>query len=138
MIPSPSAEYSTTWTKREEERITPIGRFLREYGLDELPQLYNILKGDMSIIGPRGVLSASVETLSERDRRLFQMKPGVLNLAAIFGRRSLSVRKRIELHAKSVDDWSLALDIKILLKSLFVVLFRKDANEIITEPKCKE
>ena len=123
---------STVWSKEEEERITSIGRFLRDYGLDELPQLWNILKGDMSIIGPRAMLEETAISIPEQYRSIFRMRPGVLSLAVIAGRRTIPMEKRIELHAQYVEEWSLALDFKILWKSLFVVLFRQDANEVLS------
>ena len=138
MIPT-SKTQSKKWSKEEENRITTIGRFLRDFGLDELPQMYNILKGEMSIIGPRALMPMTIDDLPLEDqRKLAKMRPGVLCLSAIRGRRSLPMHERIEYQIKYVNEWSLSLDLKILWKSLFVVLFHKDANEITIEPKCNE
>lgn len=117
------------WTKSEEERITRIGHFMRDYGLDELPQLINILKGDMSIIGPRPPLPQQVKEFSSRYKKMFKMRPGVLCLAGIAGRRSLTMEQRYESHVQYVETWSLKLDLKILWQSLFVVLRREDATD---------
>jgi undecaprenyl phosphate N,N'-diacetylbacillosamine 1-phosphate transferase len=117
------------WTKSDEERITRIGHFMRDFGLDELPQLFNILKGDMSIIGPRTPLPQQVEAFPSRLKKMFTMRPGVLSLAAIAGRRSLTMEQRYELHVQYVETWSLKLDLKILWRSLFVVLRREAATE---------
>lgn len=128
----PLEETATVWTATEEARITSVGRFLRDYGLDELPQVLNILKGEMSIVGPRPPLPAQAEDYTERQRKMFQMRPGVLSLAAVEGRRSIPTEERIELHVEYVEDWSLGLDLEILWRSLFVVLGRQDATEVIT------
>jgi len=117
------------WTKSDEERITRIGHFMRDFGLDELPQLFNILKGDMSVIGPRTPLPQQVEAFPFRLKKMFAMRPGVLSLAAIAGRRSLTMEQRYELHVQYVETWSLKLDLKILWRSLFVVLRREAATE---------
>jgi len=127
------AKSVTTWTKADEARITPVGGFLRDYGLDELPQVLNILKGDMSIVGPRPPLPAQVENWTEDQRKALEMRPGVLSLAAIEGRRSIPMEKRIELHAQYVRDWSLELDLIILWRALFVVLSKQGATEAVTE-----
>jgi len=119
------------WDKTEENRITAVGRFLRDYGLDELPQLINILKGDMSIVGPRSPLPQQVETFSPHLKKMFKMRPGVLSLAAIAGRRSLTMQQRYELHVEYVEKWSLILDAKIIWNGLFVVLRRESAAEIL-------
>ncbi|GAB5548600.1 MAG: sugar transferase [Sandaracinaceae bacterium] len=129
----PDGDQPLTWTKSDEDRVTPIGRLLRDYGLDELPQLYNILRGDMSIIGPRPPLPAQVETYTDEQREVFKMRPGVLSLAAVEGRRSLTPERRIELHVEYVRSWSLALDFQILWRSLFVVLGRQDAVDALVD-----
>lgn len=120
---------ATHWTKSEEDRITSVGRFMRDYGLDELPQLLNIMKGDMSIVGPRTPLPQQVATFAPRLKKMFDMRPGVLSLAAIAGRRNLTMNERYELHVQYVEKWSLRLDLKILWQSLFVVLRREAASE---------
>lgn len=125
--------HDTRWTKAEEARITPVGSFMRDYGLDELPQLVNILKGDMSIIGPRPPLPSQVTEFSPQLRKMFRMRPGVLSLAAIAGRRSLPMEERYKLHVTYVENWSLALDLKILWQSLFVVLGKESARDIAVE-----
>lgn len=127
--------YATHWTMKEEEKVTSIGRFLRDYGLDELPQVINIIKGDMSIVGPRPPLPTQISTYSLAQREAFLMKPGVLSLAAIKGRRSISIDKRIDLHVQYVKNWSLGLDARIILRCLLVVVGRKNATETITHNK---
>jgi len=119
------------WTAKEEARITRFGHFLRDYGLDELPQLINIFKGDMSIVGPRSPLPAQVEAFSPHLKKMFKMRPGVLSLAAIMGRRSLTMEERYKLHVQYVETWSLMLDLKILWRGLFIVLGRESAKEIL-------
>lgn len=122
-------KHATCWNKSEEDRITPIGNFLRDFGLDELPQMFNIIKGDMSIIGPRTPLPQQMASLQPRLKKMFTMRPGVLSLAAIAGRRSLTMEQRYELHVQYVETWSLKLDLKILWRSIFVVLGRESARE---------
>lgn len=128
MVGAPD-ESSVVWSQSDEERITRVGRFLRDYGLDELPQAVNILKGDMSIVGPRPPLPSQVESYSEHQKTMFRMRPGVFSLAAVRGRRSIPVEERIELHVRYVADWSLGLDAMILCKGLLVVLGRENASE---------
>jgi undecaprenyl phosphate N,N'-diacetylbacillosamine 1-phosphate transferase len=120
------------WTKSEEERITSVGHFLRDYGLDELPQLINIIKGDMSIIGPRTPLPQQGMSLSVIQKKMFEMRPGVISLAAIAGRRSLTMERRYDLHAEYVEKWTLILDIKILWQSFFVILRRESTRDNLT------
>jgi len=117
------------WTQSEEARITKIGRFLRDYGLDELPQVLNILRGDMSIVGPRPPLPAQAERYTDCQKIVFRMRPGVISLADVKGRRSIPMEERIEWHVWYVQSWSMRLDLEILWKTLFIVLRRQDAFE---------
>ena len=130
MVGAPD-ESSVVWSQSDEQRITRVGRFLRDYGLDELPQAVNILKGDMSIVGPRPPLPSQVESYSEHQKTMFRMRPGVFSLAAVRGRRSIPMEERIELHVRYVENWSLRLDAMILYKGLLVVLGRENASETI-------
>jgi len=130
MVGAPD-ESSVVWSQSDEERITRVGRFLRDYGLDELPQAVNILKGEMSIVGPRPPLPSQVESYSEHQKTMFRMRPGVFSLAAVRGRRSIPMEERIELHVRYVENWSLRLDAMILYKGLLVVLGRENASETI-------
>jgi lipopolysaccharide/colanic/teichoic acid biosynthesis glycosyltransferase len=125
----------TAWSQAEEARVTRVGRFLRAYGLDELPQLVNIIRGDMSIIGPRPPLPAQVESFGDRDRRMLLMRPGVTSLAAVRGRYSLTPEQRRELHVEYVDRWSPGLDLRILLRTIAVVLGRRNAAEPQARPE---
>jgi lipopolysaccharide/colanic/teichoic acid biosynthesis glycosyltransferase len=129
MTHRPNKKQTLEWNAEEAASVTPIGHFLRDYGLDELPQVINIIKGDMSVIGPRPALTDQAARFTERQRRMLDMKPGVLSLAAIRGRRGISMEERYELHAQYVDQWTLGLDLEILMKSLVVVLQRSNAIE---------
>lgn len=105
-----------------DARITRVGRFLRRYSLDELPNLYNVLRGEMSIVGPRPTLPAQVEQYTDRQRGRLAVKPGITGWAQINGRASLPWAERIELDIWYVEHRSLALDLRILTKTLGMVL----------------
>ena len=107
---------------RDDERITRVGRFLRNFGLDELPQLVNVLTGDMSLVGPRPTLAYQVEHYDEVQRRRLLMRPGITSLAVVSGRNALNWEERIALDIWYADHWSLGLDCRILIKTLWVVL----------------
>jgi undecaprenyl phosphate N,N'-diacetylbacillosamine 1-phosphate transferase len=113
---------SGIYTEENDPRITKIGRILRKTSLDELPQLINILKGDMSIIGPRPTLRYQVEKYTPYQMQRLRMRPGVTGLAQVNGRNSLPWSKRIEYDIKYVNNYSLWLDFIIILRTIKVVL----------------
>ena len=100
-----------------DSRITRVGRFLRQTSIDELPQLWNVVRGDMSIIGPRPTLRYQVDRYSERQRRRLEVLPGMTGWAQIHGRSSLSWDERIELDVWYVDHRSTLTDLLILLRT---------------------
>jgi lipopolysaccharide/colanic/teichoic acid biosynthesis glycosyltransferase len=104
-----------------DDRITRIGAFLRRYSLDELPNLWNVLKGEMSIVGPRPTVPVQVEQYTERQRGRLDVKPGITGWAQINGRASLPWSERIELDLWYVEHASLGLDLKILARTLGMV-----------------
>jgi len=106
-----------------DPRLTKIGKFLRESSLDELPQLLNILKGDMSIVGPRPLYLEQIEEWNEREKKRLLVKPGLTGLAQISGRAELTKEEKLELDVQYVEAASLLLDIKIILatfKQIFI------------------
>ena len=113
---------------RGDPRCTPVGRFMRKFSLDELPQLVNILKGEMSFVGPRPPLPEEVEKYEPWQRRRLRMPPGLTCLWALEGRSQLSFRRWMELDLQYIDNWSFALDWKILLKTIPVVLLGRGAS----------
>lgn len=112
-------------TEENDPRITRVGNFLRKTSLDELPQLINIIKGDMSIIGPRPTLLYQVEQYDKVQMLRLKVRPGVTGWAQVNGRNSISWPERIRLDVWYVENWSLWLDFKILLRT-FLVIFNKD------------
>lgn len=108
----------------DEERITPFGKLLRSTSLDELPELYNILKGEMSFVGPRPLLVEYLEFYNEKQKHRHDVKPGLTGLAQVTGRNLLSWEERFDLDVKYVEEMNFLLDIKILFKTIAVVLKR--------------
>lgn len=106
-------------------RVTKVGKFLRSLSLDELPQIINIVKGEMSFIGPRPALQEAMGKYTEKQKERFLMKPGITGLAQVNGRNLLKWSKRIEYDLYYIEHYSLWLDIKILLKTVKVVFFRE-------------
>jgi sugar transferase EpsL len=105
----------------DSQRITPLGQFLRKTSLDELPQLWNVLKGDMSLVGPRPLRVCYLCRYTPEQARRYNVKPGVTGWAQVNGRNSLSWEGKFELDVWYVDHWSLWLDLKILFLTVFKV-----------------
>lgn len=108
-----------------DPRITRVGKFLRKFSLDELPQLWCVLKGEMSLVGPRPHLPEEVAQYSPKAKEVLQIKPGITGLPAVSGRSELDFQREIELDLSYLKNWSLLLDLKIIWKTIFVVLFPK-------------
>jgi exopolysaccharide biosynthesis polyprenyl glycosylphosphotransferase len=113
---------------QRDPRVTRIGRFLRRTSLDELPQLFNILKGEMSFVGPRPPLPEEVARYERWQRRRLRMKPGLTCLWALEGRSELSFARWMKLDMDYIDHWSLSLDLKILLRTIPRVLTGRGAS----------
>ncbi|MEK7115912.1 MAG: exopolysaccharide biosynthesis polyprenyl glycosylphosphotransferase, partial [Patescibacteria group bacterium] len=107
-----------------DPRVTPVGRFLRRWSIDELPQLWNVLRGDMSLVGPRPHQPREVEKYEPRQRRVLAVRPGITGMAQISGRSDLAFEEEARLDMWYIEHWSLTLDLYILLKTPFVVLQR--------------
>lgn len=103
------------WFRTDADRLTPVGRFLRKTSIDELPELWNVLVGDMSLVGPRPLLLEYLPRYTPAQHRRHEVRPGITGWAQINGRQSIPFSKRIELDVWYVDHWSLALDAKILV-----------------------
>ena len=113
---------------KDDPRITPVGRFLRKSSLDELPQFINVLKGEMSLVGPRPPIPYEVEAYDPWHRRRFlEVKPGITGLWQVNGRSKLKFDDMVRLDLKYARTWSLGLDFKILLKTPRAVFFREGA-----------
>lgn len=112
----------------DAERLTKFGNMMRNFSIDELPQLFNILKGDMSIVGPRPLLYDFFPYYTATEMRRHEVKPGITGLAQVNGRNNLNWDARLAMDIEYVDNWSLWLDIKIVLKTIQVVLKRDGVN----------
>jgi lipopolysaccharide/colanic/teichoic acid biosynthesis glycosyltransferase len=119
--PSPKSEL--------DPRLTKIGIILREYSLDELPQLFNILKGDMSVVGPRPLYLSQIPEWNERQRKRLLIRPGLTGLAQISGRGELTKEEKLDLDVNYVETASISTDIKIILATIAYVFSRKNIYE---------
>lgn len=113
----------------DHERLTPLGQLLRSTSIDELPQLINVLMGQMSLIGPRPLLKQYVEFCTPEQARRSEARPGITGLAQISGRRELSYAERFAHDVSYIDHWSFWLDIRILMATVSVVLRRNGSTD---------
>jgi lipopolysaccharide/colanic/teichoic acid biosynthesis glycosyltransferase len=111
----------------KDPRITPIGRFIRTFSIDELPQLFNVLKGDISLVGPRALVPEELSVYSRR-HTILSVKSGLTGLAQVSGRRDISFDERRKLDLYYVQNWSFGGDLIILIRTLWIVLTHRGAN----------
>jgi exopolysaccharide biosynthesis polyprenyl glycosylphosphotransferase len=112
---------------QNDPRITRVGRFLRKYSLDEIPQLFNVLAGSMSMVGPRPPLQTEVDAYAEHIRRRLKVMPGLTGLWQVSGRSSLSWEESVRLDLRYVENWSMALDLQIIWRTVAAVLTKRGA-----------
>jgi lipopolysaccharide/colanic/teichoic acid biosynthesis glycosyltransferase len=113
----------------DAQRLTRLGQFLRSSSIDELPELWNVLAGDMSIVGPRPLLVQYLGRYTPEEARRHEVRPGVTGLAQVNGRNALSWKRKFELDVEYVNSCSLALDLNILVRTVWQVAARRDINQ---------
>jgi lipopolysaccharide/colanic/teichoic acid biosynthesis glycosyltransferase len=119
---APAKASSEVHKMTQDPRITTVGRFLRATSLDELPQFWNVLRGEMSVVGPRPALPYEVDRYTERHKRRLDVPPGITGAWQVAGRSDLSFEEMVELDVDYIDRWSVESDIKIVLKTVPAVL----------------
>lgn len=120
--PEGDGDGETLYKLAVDDRITPVGRRIRSWSVDELPQLFNVVLGDMSLVGPRPAIPYEVESYPAWYSKRFAVKPGLTGLWQVSGRNRLSYARRVELDVEYVTNWSLWLDIKILFRTVRAVI----------------
>ncbi|WP_088034100.1 sugar transferase [Evansella clarkii] len=113
----------------DEERLTPFGAFLRKYSLDELPQLINVIKGDISLVGPRPLLMEYMPLYSEKHARRHEVRPGITGWAQVNGRNSVSWKEKLDMDVWYVENQSFLLDVKILFLTVVKVVKTEGINQ---------
>lgn len=116
----------------DNERISFIGELLRKFSLDELPQLFNVIKGELSLVGPRPLLPEYLPLYTKEQNRRHLVKPGITGLAQVNGRNSISWEEKFKLDVLYVDKYSFLLDLKIIMKTFIRTVFPKDINNAKT------
>lgn len=122
MVPGSDPVGVGTIVARDDPRVTRIGRFLRRTSLDELPNLVNVLRGEMALVGPRPTIPAQVRDYTDHQKRRHAVKPGITGWAQVQGRAGIPWEERIELDIEYVDNRSLLLDLKILWKTIWLTV----------------
>ena len=113
---------------RKDPRVTGVGQYLRKSSIDELPQLWNVIKGEMSLVGPRAPLPDEVQHYVTKQRRRLSVKPGITCLWQISGRSNVDFQRWMELDLEYIDNWSFWLDIQIMLKTIPAVFIGRGAH----------
>jgi len=121
------AEYTKNFKLKDDPRLTHIGRSLRRWSLDELPQLFNVLRGEMSLVGPRMITRPELEKYGSFQNLLLTVKPGLTGHWQVSGRQEVSYEERVKMDVFYIQNWSLWFDFKILWKTLWKVLKREGA-----------
>ncbi len=119
-------EFEKTHKLRNDPRITRIGKFLRKTSLDELPQFLNVIKLDMSVIGPRPIVEKEIEKYGIKIKKVLSIRPGITGLWQVSGRNNLSYKKRIYLDSLYVESFNLLMDLRIIIRTFGVLLFPMD------------
>lgn len=119
----------------DSERMTAFGRFLRSTSLDELPQLLNVVRGELAFIGPRPLLMEYLERYTPEEARRHDVMPGMAGLPAIYGRNALSWEERFRLDLQYVDNWSLWFDAKIFVQTVYKALLREGSSGELLTPE---
>ena len=125
--PQALLEWKSNHKLKDDPRITKIGYFLREFSLDEIPQIYNIIKGDMSFVGPRPIVEKEIEKYGTHFNDYKKCKPGLTGLWQVSGRNDTTYKERVDFDMSYMKNKSFLLDLKILLKTIPIVLSRKGA-----------
>ncbi|TFH21452.1 MAG: sugar transferase [Bacteroidia bacterium] len=140
-IPFKMVKFRTMTNERDSQgklladhlRVTGLGRFIRKSSLDELPELFNVLKGDMSIVGPRPLLVKYLPFYTEREQKRHKVRPGITGLAQVNGRNLLSWDKRLEMDVKYVETLSIWMDMRIIFLTAVQVIRRRDVLAVSSE-----
>lgn len=121
-------EWQVFFKLREDPRVTPVGKWLRKVSLDEIPQFWNVFRGDMSVVGPRPLTQKEIdEYLKEKADKILSVRPGLTTLWITEGRNHFSLQERIEMEEFYIDNRSFWLDFKLICKTVFIMLFPKGA-----------
>ena len=119
-------EFDETYKIKNDPRITSIGKFLRKTSLDELPQFINVLRGEMSIVGPRPIVKDEIIKYEENFKKVLSVKPGITGLWQVSGRNNLTYKRRVMLDLNYVENYNLIMDLRILIRTFGVILFPLD------------